>query len=174
MVWRPNIEVVNDELHKVFLREAYRYGFENANDKSTKNGSLLINKIGEIITFGCSGLPPEIKDLPQRHERPLKYSYVKHAERDAIFNAAKQGIATKGLTLYCPWYACAHCAIAIVSAGIESIIGHEEVMLKSPEHWQKEIDIGIEILKEAGVKTFLYRGKISGVSALINGEFWSP
>lgn len=174
MLWRPDINIVEDEAHKFFLREAYRYGFEHANDKSTKNGALLVSTIGNIVSFGCSGLPQRILDLPERHERPHKYLYAKHAEQDAIFAAAKEGIATEGLRLYCPWYACTHCAIAILSAGIESVIGHEEVLLRSPERWQTEIDKGVGMLKEAGVKLFLYRGKIGDVATLTNGELWLP
>jgi dCMP deaminase len=174
MVWELDIEIVYDEKHKPLLRQAYAYGFENAKDDSTRNGALLLDRKGKIISFGCSGLPKEIQDLPHRRTAPTKYSYVKHAETDAIFRAARKGSPTEGAILYCPWYACSHCAIAIVSAGIESVIGHEEVMQNSPERWQQEIIIGLEILREADVKTFLYSGKIDQVQSLTDGKMWCP
>ncbi len=153
---------------------AYEYGQKYATDRSTKNGALLLDEYGKFISFGACGLLPGLKDLPERHERPKKYLFTAHAERDAIYSAAKRGIATLGSTLYVPWYSCAPCAIAIVSAGIEKVIGHEAAMLRTPEHWIGDIQAAFEILQESGVEMFLHRGEIGGVEMLMNGERWCP
>jgi len=175
MVWMPDMEIVEDLKHVPFLRAAYIYGFDRAKDDSTRNGAVLVDKNEWIVAFGACGFPEFLEDLPERHERPLKYSYVKHAERDVIYNAAKkEGISTKDLRMYCPWYACSDCAIGIISSGIEEVIGHEDTFLRTPERWQETIDIAVEMLHEAGVGTFMYRGKIGGVNSILNGEHWEP
>ena len=46
-----------------------------------------------------------------------------HAERNALIQAAKNGIATEGATLYCHCgQVCAPCAIEIVNAGISELV----------------------------------------------------
>jgi deoxycytidylate deaminase len=174
MTWEPNIKlIVDDEVHRDFLREAYSFGFENANDRSTKNGSVLV-KDGRIIAYGCSGLPPYVLNAGARHEYPLKEKFVKHAEQDAILMAASAGIATKGTTLYVPWYACARCAHDIAGAKIGAVIGHETALLRTPERWQVEVSTGIQILLEAGVQMALFRGSIGGVEMLMDKTTWNP
>lgn len=176
--WQPkHIEYILEENTECrdFLRAAYIYGFQNSKDKSTKNGAVLV-KDGKIISYGTCGLPVwiGIKDEPERYERPLKYSFAAHAERDAIFNAAKKGVKIEGAVLYVPWYSCSDCAIAIASSGIEAVIGHEAPYLQTPERWQDPIDIGMQILHEAGVKTMIYKGKIGGTKSILNGEPFEP
>jgi len=51
-----------------------------------------------------------VKDLPDRFERPIKYMFFEHAERNAIFTAARHGIRTEGATLYVQALPCVDCA----------------------------------------------------------------
>lgn len=51
-----------------------------------------------------------VKDLTDRFERPTKYSFFEHAERNAIFTAARHGIRTEGATLYVQALPCVDCA----------------------------------------------------------------
>ncbi|MDD5417338.1 MAG: deaminase [Candidatus Nanoarchaeia archaeon] len=175
--WLNRLEIIlGDETseHAYFLREAYLYGSEKSKDRSTKNGAVLVNDKMGIVSYGTCGLLPQIKDIPERHERPNKYNYLTHAERDVIFNAAKKGIPTEGLTMYCPWFACADCGIAIISAGIKKIIGHKEIMDNSPLYWMEKIKPSFEMFEEAGVEVILFSGKIGGVKTLYNENVWEP
>jgi deoxycytidylate deaminase len=173
MKWSPNFEITTDKKHVPYLRKAYEYGFNNSNDNNTRNGALLVEN-GEILVLGSCGIPEYLIDKPERHEQPVKYAYVKHAERNVIHRAAKKGIKTEGLTMYCPWYACTDCAHAIIASGIETVIGHESPFLRTPERWQKPIDLATGMLHEGKVETLMYRGKIGGVEDLLDGKKWEP
>jgi dCMP deaminase len=58
-------------------------------------------------SFSCS---IGVKDLTDRFERPIKYMFFEHAERNAIFTAARHGIRTEGATLYVQALPCVDCA----------------------------------------------------------------
>jgi dCMP deaminase len=51
-----------------------------------------------------------VKDSTDRFERPIKYMFFEHAERNAIFTAARHGIRTEGATLYVQALPCVDCA----------------------------------------------------------------
>lgn len=156
------------------LRLAYQYASENSLDTSTHNGSVLVTPIGQRV-LGTNRLPPGVRPNDRRlNQRPDKYAYMEHAERWAIYEAARQGISTDGATLYVPWYACADCARAIIVAGIKRVIGHKAMFDKTPERWRESIAIGDEMLDEAGVIRDIYDGPIGGVRVLFNGEYWEP
>ena len=46
---------------------------------------------------------------------------VNHAERNAICQAAKLGIATDGAIAYCNWFPCFECLKTLIAAGIKKI-----------------------------------------------------
>ena len=108
---------------------AYKVASENSKDKSTQNSAVIVTP-GQLVA-GVNGLNSRIADKPERHERPAKYMYYEHAERNAIYGCAAQGIATQGLTMIAPWAACADCARAIIAAGITHLITHKS---DAPEH----------------------------------------
>ncbi len=101
---------------------------------------------------GANHFPDGVVDSPDRWERPIKYSFVEHAERMAIYNAAFNGIPTDGAKLYCPWFACADCARAIICAGIREVIGLQSYYADKSAHWDESIKLANIMLDEAGVK----------------------
>jgi dCMP deaminase len=60
-----------------------------------------------------------------RWGRPQKYSYVEHAERNSVYNAARHGIRLQGARAYLNWspHPCADCTRALIQAGIVEVIG---------------------------------------------------
>jgi dCMP deaminase len=155
------------------LRNAYRIADIYSDDPHTKNGAVLVNRHGEVIGSGANSLPIGV-ETRDRLARPKKYSFIEHAERNAIFAACRQGECTAGGTLYCPWFACADCARAIIQAGIRLVIGHKQMFDRADGRWCESIAYGNEMLREAAVETRLYDGKIGGVTNLFNGERWEP
>jgi len=153
------------------LQKAYRVAQFYSDDPSTKNGAVLVNREGRPIASAANGFPSGV--VP-RLERPKKYAFIEHAERNVIFSAARKGEVTEGATLYCPWYACADCARALIQAGIVRVIGHKQMFARTPEHWRETIAYGNEMFREAGVETLQYDGPIGECTALINGEVWYP
>jgi dCMP deaminase len=147
----------------IALREATK-----SPDPSTQNGGVIVRE-GAILGTGCNEFPRGVAYLPERWERPAKYAYIEHAERNSIFDAVRCGNFTLGATLYCPWFACADCARAIIQAGIVRVVGLAERVTN--ERWNESIVIGDTMLSEAGVQ--IVRGQLAetaGISLRRNGD----
>lgn len=154
----------------ILLRLAYEYAKKYSTDPSTQNGAVLINAENEPLVFGANHFPSNVRETKERWERPLKYSFVEHAERNVIYSAAKKGIKTDGLTMYCPWFACADCARAIIQAGIVEVVGHKFEGCEGNATWQDTISKAYEMLNEAGIKYRLYEGTIGVNNIRFNGS----
>ena len=139
---------------------------ERSKDKSTQVGCVVVGPDREVRTTGYNGMPRGVNDdIEQRQERPIKYFFFEHAERNAIFNAARVGTALKGCTLYVtsipPLPICADCARAIIQAGIvEVIVG----TLDAPERWKDSVAAGKTMLEEAEVRVRLVKLPSNGDS----------
>jgi dCMP deaminase len=157
---------------KELLKVAYEES-TNSPDPSTQNAALLIDD-GSIILAAINEFPVGVLYTEERWERPLKYQFVEHAERNLIYKAAKQGIATDGLTMVSPWAPCTNCARAIIQAGIKCLVRHKDAEKRSPEFWAEEIRVANQQLKEAGVEVLDYHGKIGGPEVRHSGQIWSP
>lgn len=97
---------------------------------------------------------PEINDS-ERWGRPIKYHYVEHAERNAIYNAARVGVSLRGATMFMNWAPdgiCSDCARAIIQAGIARVIGPNRPFPGKGEHWEQSLRVAREMLREAGVE----------------------
>lgn len=152
----------------IFLREACKIAATESGDPHTQNGAILRAKNGAVVS-AANQLPPIIT-TEERLVRPAKYLYMEHAERNAIYSAARHGIATKDATLYCPWFACADCARAIILAGVTKVIGHAKPRDLTPERWRKSIASADEMLNEAGVE-MVFLNDALGVRFLFDGQF---
>jgi dCMP deaminase len=121
-------------------------------DESTKCGSVIVGTGNQVISTGYNGFPRGVKNLSERNERPIKYKYFEHAERNAIFNAARSGVSTLASKMYLTGYPCCDCARAIIQAGIGLIVIPE--MRKDAAfllRWKDNLDVALPMLKEAGV-----------------------
>lgn len=83
-------------------------------------GACLRLKDGTVIA-ACNTFPSGVRDLPERHEGDGRFVWMEHAERHAIFAAARQGHATAGARLATTFFPCIDCARAIVDAGITCV-----------------------------------------------------
>ena len=80
-------------------------------DPSTKTGAVVIGPDKEIRATGYNGLVRKVNDnIPERMERPTKYDFFEHAERNAVYNACLTGSSLKGCTMYCTLTPCTDCA----------------------------------------------------------------
>lgn len=166
---------LTDSMKRRLLRYCYTFASEHSIDPSTQNGALLIRpSTHEIISFGANVFPRGVQHTPERDERPLKYSFVSHAETNAILLAASKGLATGGTTMVCPWFACCECGKAIIQAGILKVIGHKKIFDNTPERWRESIEIAFTMFEEAGVETELVEGDIGGDTIRLNGETFQP
>jgi dCMP deaminase len=88
------------------MKMAYELA-KDSKDPSTQNGAILVAEGGtEPLAIGINEFPLNVEDKPERWDRPLKYEYIEHAEKNVIFDAAWRGVATEGLIMYCCWAAC--------------------------------------------------------------------
>lgn len=121
-------------------------------DPNTQIGCVIVGPAHEIRSTGYNSLPRRIRDLPERFERPTKYLWVEHAERNAICNAARAGTATEACTIYVEIMPCMDCARAIVQAGIvEVVISSERMAAYSSDYYNQHFGIVEVLFAEAGV-----------------------
>jgi len=92
-------------------------------DENTKIGCVIVGPHHEVRSTGYNGFPRGINDNdPERQRRPQKYYYFEHAERNAIYNAVRHGVALEGCILYCKAMPCADCARGIIQSGILQVV----------------------------------------------------
>jgi dCMP deaminase len=124
-------------------------------DKHTKVGCVVVGPDNEIRSTGYNSLVRGIDDgVPERFERPEKYYWMEHSERNAIYNAARVGTPLKGCTIYMEGIPCMDCARGIVQSGINRIVVNNEEYLKwqSPRYDKSEMERSLTLLNEAGVR----------------------
>lgn len=127
-----------------------RHISEWSKDRSTKVGAVIAGPDNEVRALGYNGFPRGIDDdAPQRHERPEKYLWVEHAERNAIYNASRVGIPLAGCTMYLPWFPCMDCARAIVQSGIQTLVALKPDL--SDPKWGEDFKRALTLFEEAGL-----------------------
>lgn len=93
-------------------------------DSSTQCGCVITGPDNEIRATGYNGLPRGVdlyEDEAIVAQRPEKYFWFEHAERNAIYNAARIGTALDECTAYVTGPVCADCGRALIQAGIRNI-----------------------------------------------------
>lgn len=166
--------ITHDPYAKDYLGYAYTIAEEHSHDGSTKVGAVITHD-GRFICDGVNRFPGHLRGDPQNHERPRKYKLIEHAERDAVYGAAKLGICLDGTEMYAPWAACSDCARAIVFSGIRRVVAHWQAIRQTPDRWMEEIALGIQIFEAGNVEYVLYDGIIgNSTENLFDGKIWYP
>lgn len=117
-------------------------------------GAVIVGPDREIRSTGFNGLPRGVNDdIPSRHERETgeKYFWSSHAERNAIYNAARVGIPLAGCTIYVPWFPCAECAKAIIQSGLVELVAYRPDF--EEPRWGAQFEKVVVMLAEGGVRT---------------------
>lgn len=94
----------------------------NSKDRSTKTGCVIVSYDHIVRAVGFNSFPKGVTDTEVRHLRPEKYHWTEHAERNAIYDAARRGVSLDGCTAYVNWYPCIDCARALVQVGVTSVV----------------------------------------------------
>lgn len=130
---------------------------EKSKDNNTKIGAVIVGKDKEIVSTGYNSFPRGIEDeKTKRQSKPEKYFWFEHAERNAIYNAARIGVSTKGCTMYLTCgIPCADCARGIINAGISKIFIMRDAGAQSKK-WEDSAARSNEMFSEAGVKIEWY------------------
>ena len=123
-------------------------------DPSTKVGAVVVGPDREIRSTGYNGLVRGVDDnKPERLERPTKYDFFEHAERNAVYNACLIGASLKGCVIYVTSMPCPDCARAIIQSGIKMVVTHKVTIDEnSPANtWRDKLIYSEEMFKEAGI-----------------------
>lgn len=172
--------VSTDNRAKIDYEQAMYEAYQLASyspDPSTQNGALLVHESGMVLAEAINEFPRGVQYTEERWERPLKYKIIEHAERNAIYKAARQGVRCDNSTLIVPWAACSDCARAIIQAGVSRLVRHKQASDRSPDFWLEEIVVADQMLKEAWVEIIEIDGKISPDNKLElrhSGQVWHP
>ncbi len=124
-------------------------------DPSTKTGAVVVGPDREIRATGYNGLVRGVDDnIPERMERPTKYDFFEHAERNAVYNACLTGTSLKGCVIYATHAPCTDCARAIIQAGIKTVVTNK---LEIDEHtpkgtWRDKLNYSAQMFKEAVIE----------------------
>jgi len=119
-------------------------------DPSTKVGAVALSPSLSIRSKGWNGFSKGVNDnIPERWERPEKYNWVIHAERNMISQAAEEGTALKdSIVLVGPLFPCKHCADDLIQSGVKTVIAPRS----THEPWISDEYIPRTKFREAGVE----------------------
>ncbi|MEL4071726.1 deaminase [Ochrobactrum sp. GPK 3] len=132
----------------------YYMGFAShaatASKDTTQVGAALIGPDGEVRLTGFNGPARGVEDRPERFIRPEKYLYASHAEQNMIDFAAREGIRTKGCSIFSTHQPCAACARSIIQAGIVRVY-YKTAAFPQGSAILHEIAAARQMFSEAGV-----------------------
>jgi dCMP deaminase len=131
---------------------------QKSKDQSTQIGAVIVGEDKEVLSTGYNSFPRGLDDsLPERQERPEKYFWMEHAERNAIYNAARIGVSLKNSTIYLTsGLPCMDCARGIVNSGIKTVYCKQICTTKNKDKWDESQKKSLELLGECDVDVIYY------------------
>lgn len=154
-----------------YMRGVY-WTLIKSKEKHTKIGTI-ITKNNRLVSQGYNGIPIGVEDTDKRLERPEKYYWISHSERNAIYSAAYLGHSTAGTTMYSNALSCVDCAKAIIQANVVRVCIHKQFQdfceLSDRKQWEKHDSITTQMFKESGVELIVFN-KVLGINTLFNGK----
>lgn len=138
-----------------FMRHAYLVATKSK-DIKTRIGAVLVRD-KHVISEGYNGICRKVNDtVPIRLERPAKYLWFEHAERNSIYTCARHGIATLGSIMFTQGVPCSDCARSVIQAGVTEVIVHQQWedrsgLILNPK-WLESCNVSHEMFEEAGIK----------------------
>jgi len=97
---------------------------QRSKDPSTQVGACIVNNQNRIVGVGYNGFPRGCSDddFPWAREGntlDTKYTYVAHAELNAVLNATEK---LHGCRIFVALFPCNECAKVIIQSGISEVI----------------------------------------------------
>lgn len=126
---------------------------KRSKDPSTQHGAVIVDNHHRVISTGYNGGCRKISDDLIDWSRPNKYSYIIHAEENALWTAKKKNL--DGCTLYVTGPPCSRCMLRIVHVGVSRIVyGNRSSQCVDKKDWE----ISENITRLSGVILESYRG----------------
>lgn len=141
-------------------------------DQSSNLGAVVVGPDNEIRSTGYNSFPRGMNDNNQeRQERPYKYYFFEHAERNAIYNAVRFGTPLKNCILYTQGIPCCDCARGIIQAGIKEVVYHELWEKDTADIWKKHAEMSLEMFNECRVNVrSINKNLVSNICGYRRGE----
>lgn len=124
-------------------------------DKSTKVGCVIVNERGLPLSWSYNGNPMGVADTQERFERPLKYHYVAHAERNAIDLCRSSVENGYMFVTHAP---CSSCAIGIIQSGMKTVtvdgangLSSKRSYVHSNGKWKESVEHSLKMFDEAQI-----------------------
>jgi len=155
-----------------FMTMVYLAGMRSK-DMSTHIGAVFVGPDREIRSTGYNGFPRRLNDyLPERQERPEKYYWFEHGERNGMFNAVLMGVSLKGCTMYTNGMPCMDCGRGAVQSGIIEVVTDKKWDDANAEKWAEHTKRTIMMFDEVGVKHRQWDGELIDIFKFKNGEIF--
>jgi dCMP deaminase len=122
-------------------------------DRDFQVGCVIVGPDGqEVRTTGYNGMPRSVlAEDDARFDRASgeKFFWIEHAERNAIYNAARMGVPLQGCTAYVNRFPCADCGRAMIQSGITHIVAPPIPTADGALDYS--FQVSQQMLREAGV-----------------------
>lgn len=144
------MDITNDKWAKRMLNLAKEVA-SWSKDQSTKVGSVITTQSGAPVSWGFNGMAMGIDDnRPERNERPLKYKWMCHAERNAL-DLAPGSVAD--CVMFVTFSPCSSCTQSIIQRRIKTLVIDSNFSAdKMPDRWKDDMKTALEMLEEAGIE----------------------
>lgn len=148
-------------------------------DPSTHSGCVIVSRDNVLLSAGYNNLVRGTEIAPHKLQRPEKYMYFEHCERNAIYNASRIGTSLLGATLYVNWEPCVDCARGIIQSGISRVKVHlqgaeaaKQSRGKQISIWDQHAAVVNELFTESGVDYEYVNIQLGKLEALFSGQLW--
>jgi len=154
----------------LFMNMAYLVAMKSKDEK-THVGAVIVGPDNEVRSVGYNSFPRGINDdVPERQERPEKYSWFAHSECNSVYNAALAGIPVKGCRMYTNGVPCNICMHAVLNSGITEVIVDKLWDANNYNQWKKHAERSRIAFSEAGIKLRFWEGELLNIVRFRNGE----
>jgi dCMP deaminase len=108
---------IRPDWHAYFLRLCEMVA-SRSHDAQTQHGAVIVDSHNRIISTGYNGFPSGSPDTEFPNLRPEKYSFMIHAEMNAIMSAHR---SLTDCRIYITGVPCSRCLIHIASTGMREV-----------------------------------------------------
>mgnify|MGYP003134585905 CR=1 FL=1 len=131
---------------------------KRSHDDQTQCGCVLV-KDKRIISTGYNGFMSGIDDSALPRKRPEKYPFMIHAEANAVYNAAKNGVSTIGSTCYITAIPCLSCLQMLYQCGVSSIV-FSDISSPKMEIYSEKYDKVLSLIQDSLTLRFIQKSTL--------------
>ena len=143
---------MNSVKQNKYFELAHFFANTFSKDTSTKVGAIFVapNTL-QLLSTGYNGMPRGFDETqPERWERPKKYLYVEHAERNAIYNACRNGTSLDGSIAFVTMFPCSDCMRGLIQSGIKTIV--TKIPNVECDRWGSHFKASLEMANECNIE----------------------